>query len=353
MVDGADTHVRLSGAVKEVLVITEQQLINKLRNQKFTIQHLAEHFGVEQAEIIDLLKVLRHKNYLLHHLGDYWSITTEPPSQSNATIFKSDQHGCYTFGFIADNHLCSRYERLDILERLYDIFELEGITTVLNGGNWIDGEARFNVHDLHKHGLDNQLEYLVQHYPRRTGIKTFAVYGDDHEGWYAKREGIDIGDRAEQLMRKSGRQDWVNLGFLESYIQLEHSESGNVDYLLLMHPGGGTAYAISYTPQKIVESFTGGEKPGALLIGHYHKISYNIIREVHVIQMGCTQDQTPFMRKKKIPAHLGGGIVKFRQDPESGILFGCAVEFFKFQNKGFYNNRWTHSGRAMLPPASA
>jgi hypothetical protein len=123
--------------------------------------------------------------------------------------------------------------------------------------------------------------------------------------------------------------------------------------LHLMHPGGGTAYAISYTVQKICESYDGGDKPAVLLAGHYHKMSYNVIRNVHAIQTGCTQDQTPFMRKKKIPAHVGGGIVQLRQDPATGAITSCRVEFFHYFVRDYYNDRWSHSGDVVLPERAA
>src|SRR5581483_12495394 len=82
----------------------------------------------------------------------------------------------------------------------------------------------------------------------------------------------------------------------------------------LIHAGGGSAYATSYTVQKIVESYQGGEKPQILLAGHYHKAEYGYPREVHCVQAACTEDQTLFMRKKKIAAHVGFWEVKLKQD---------------------------------------
>jgi hypothetical protein len=68
----------------------------------------------------------------------------------------------------------------------------------------------------------------------------------------------------------------------------------------------------SYHPQKIVESFTGGKKPNVLLLGHYHKAEYLFYRNVHVVQAGTLQDQTSFMQRNFISAHLGFWLVEFR-----------------------------------------
>src|SRR5690606_25512502 len=218
----------------------------------------------------------------------------------------------YRFGAIGDNHLCSKYERLDVLHAMYDLFEREGIKDVYNTGNWIDGEARFNKHDIHTHGLDNQLDYMIEYYPQREGITTHYIGGDDHEGWYTQQMGIDVGFYLEKKAQRAGRNDLHYLGYMEHDIILK-APKGETK-LRVVHPGGGSSYAISYTMQKLVESLQEGEKPHIVLAGHYHKHGYQQIRGVHTFQTGTTQDQTPFMRKKKISAHVGGWIIEVHTD---------------------------------------
>jgi hypothetical protein len=76
-----------------------------------------------------------------------------------------------------------------------------------------------------------------------------------------------------------------------------------------------------------------------LLIGHYHKFEYGYPREVHCIQAGCTEDQSLFMRKKKIAAHVGFCEVKIRQDSR-GAVVRCAVEWFPYYDRGYYERRF-------------
>jgi predicted phosphodiesterase len=244
--------------------------------------------------------------------------------------------GFYRFGVTGDNHLCSRYERLDVLESLHNRFEQEGIETVYNTGNWIDGEARFNKHDLKVHGMDGQIDYFIKHYPSRSGITTHYITGDDHEGWYTQREGVNIGAYTEMKAKLAGRRDLVFLGHMEADVIIK-APNGETK-IRVLHPGGGSSYAISYTSQKIVESYTGNEKPDILLDGHYHKAGYNYIRGVHVCQTGCTQDQTPFMRKKRLAAHLGGWIIEFAVD-ESGAITRFKQEFLPYYDNE-YHTKW-------------
>lgn len=103
--------------------------------------------------------------------------------------------------------------------------------------------------------------------------------------------------------------------------------------LRIIHPGGGTSYADSYRPQKIVESYAGGDKPTILVIGHYHKTGYYDIRDVAVLQAGCLERQTPFMRKLSLRAALGFWIVEARFTPD-GSLRRFRPEFFKYYVSG-------------------
>ena len=112
----------------------------------------------------------------------------------------------------------------------------------------------------------------------------------------------------------------------------------------MIHAGGGSTYAISYSAQKIVESYQGGEKPAILLIGHYHKYDVGYPREVYTVQPGCTQDQTPFMRKKKIQAMVGGASISFKQD-EIGILHDFTVTWNPFYDRDFYKG-WKYHWQA-------
>ena len=324
-------------------------ILVQLRKSPLSLSELADKFGVSKGRALDEIESLQTSGHNLHLFGDKYSIEKTPrPTAETIPEYVSRPDGSYLFGVTSDNHICSKYARADVLNNLYDNFAAQGVDRVLNAGNWIDGEASFNRHDLLVHGMDAQLQTLAKEYPKRDGIQTYAVAGADHEGWYCSREGVDIGKYAEGVMHSRGRDDWHDLGFMEAYIRLRHAKTGANSMLHVIHPGGGSAYAISYTVQKIVEAYDGGDKPAIMLAGHYHKLAYSLVRNVHTIQTGCTQDQTPFMRQKKLAAHVGGGICQLRQDENTGAITSCRIEFFNYFVRGYYNDRWSRSGDVTL-----
>jgi hypothetical protein len=165
------------------------------------------------------------------------------------------------------------------------------------------------------------------------------VTGDDHEGWYVQREGVDVGEKIELLAQKYGRNDLEHLGYMERNIVLDFE--GNQHIIRVMHAGGGSAYAISYTSQKIVESLQGGEKPNILIIGHFHKYDVSYPRSVVTIQPGCTQDQSTFMRKKRLEAHLGGVTLEVTIGKD-GQMHNITHRWHPFYDRDFYSRAWSY-----------
>ena len=109
--------------------------------------------------------------------------------------------------------------------------------------------------------------------------------------------------------------------------------------LELRHPWDGTAYALSYKIQKMIEAMESDSKPNILAVGHYHKAEYIFYRNIHALQTGSFQAQTPFTRGKGISVNIGGWLVSIRVD-EEGHIQGFAPEFvpFYFSIKDDYKN---------------
>ena len=314
----------------------KDKIIKSLRGVQggLSIEEISNKISASTDYVRYIINEIVAEGYDCFVEDDKYLINTEAKQGGYHTInLEKFENKVYRFGAIADTHLNSKFERLDVLNALYDTFEKEKITTVLHGGNWVDGEARFNKYDLINHGMTKQVNYFIKNYPQRKNIKTLIISGDDHEGWWWQREGVNAGEYLEMKAVQHNRKDLVNLGYVEADIELKASEGSAK--LRLMHGGGGTAYAMSYTPQKMIESFQGGEKPSILLLGHYHKADYIFYRDVHCLQLGTTQQQTTFMRKKKIQAHIGGWIIEFQQSKDGAInRFKC--EWLSYFNDTYY-----------------
>lgn len=313
--------------------------VRQAKGGKLSLEYLCEHLDRSPSIVNKVVAALVEDGHNFTIEGGQFKLSTEVPvgSRNDAVVIKhaaaSYEGGWRKFGACGDFHFGSRHERLDVVNALYDVYEREGVTEVFQTGNWIEGEARFNYSDIHVWGLDDQIDYALKVWPRRKGIKTYFVAGDDHEGWWQQKTRVIIGRHLERKAREIGRDDLIYLGYMEGHVELK-AKKGSA-HMLVMHPGGGAAYATSYAPQKIAEAFQEGEKPDVCLIGHYHKIDYGFHRGIHMVQTGTCQDQSTFMRKQKIKAHVGGCLIELHQAPE-GHVNRFRPEFFTFFDRRFY-----------------
>lgn len=296
-----------------------QTAIEKLRAGT-TRDELSRSMGLPSSVIVSLISELKGQGYNIKEAGDEIKISTIVVPGLN--IVKPDWNGdkYIRFGLMGDTQINSKYTQLTHLHRLYDIYAQEGLTTVYHTGDIDEGEEMRQGHkyECYTQGADDHISEIVKVYPRRDGITTHFVTGN-HDHSIIKRAGFDIGNTIA-----ARRDDMVYLGQSSAIICLTDNCT-----MELRHPIDGTAYAISYKIQHMVDAMSGGEKPNILAIGHYHKSEYLPYRNVHCIQTGCFQSQTPFMRGKGIAAMMGGWIIEAIVN-DSGAIERLKQEFMPF-----------------------
>ena len=310
-----------------------------IRKGRVSVTEIANHFKVCPDEALKLIQKLQEGHTLLEVVDDKVSISKDiAPSTEPFTIdFRKHVEEVTPIGCIADTHIGSKYERLDALNNFYDRCVEAGVTQVYLAGNVIEGESRFNKFDIYVSGFQAQVENFIKKFPQRDGITTYFITGDDHEGWYVQRENIDVGQIIELKAREAGREDLVYIGHVERDIEFVQKNGSSV--FRVIHAGGGSSYAWSYTSQKYAEMLAGGEKPSFVLVGHYHKFDWSYPREVHVLQPGSFKSQDTWMRKKKLQSIVGGCIVWLRQC-DLGPFTSVKVEFFPYYDEAFYTHKW-------------
>lgn len=225
-------------------------------------------------------------------------------------VNKWDGNEIIKFGLIGDPHINSKYVQLTWLHNFYDTLVEQEIPICYNAGDMTSGEHMRTGHEyeIYRHGADEQVAEIVRTYPKRTGIETHFITGN-HDASIYKVAGCDVG---KAIARE--RNDMVYLGRDCAVVNIAPKCS-----IELRHPWNGAAYALSYHPQKIIESMEADSKPNILAIGHYHKALYLFYRNIHCFCTGCFQSQTPFMRGKGLAAHMGGWIITAYVD-ENGYL---------------------------------
>lgn len=234
------------------------------------------------------------------------------------------------FGLIGDTQMGSKYTQISYLDEFYKICTLQGINHIYHTGDITDGLKMRPGHEyeLYCTSADELKDDVIKNYPKYNSITTHFITGN-HDASLYKQIGYDIGQSIS-----NERPDMNYLGRDCAVVHLTPNCT-----LELRHPWDGTAYAISYKPQKMIEAMESDSKPNILAIGHYHKAEYIFHRNVHCFQTGCFQGQTPFTRGKGISVHLGGWIITIHVD-KNGYIQAISPMFIPFYSsiKDDYKN---------------
>lgn len=235
------------------------------------------------------------------------------------------------FGLIGDTQIGSLYQERDGLAAFYQRCYDEGVMDVLHAGDVIDGWRVYKGQEfeLRPEGKSwaEQKNLFINEMPRHDGQRTVFITGN-HDVSFKNLVGLAVGDELAAV-----RPDWKFIGQDIGDVTLK-TKQGQAFRVRLLHPGGGTAYAVSYHAQKIVEAMSGGEKPDMVAIGHYHKAFFMpAYRNVESIQVGCFQSQTPFMIRQHIAAHVGGWILTVHLNERKKLTSRVKAEFVGFYSE--------------------
>lgn len=206
----------------------------------------------------------------------------------------------FKYLYFSDPHIGHNLFKEDLFEKAVKYSKSEAVDFIVNPGDHLEGMSHRpgHVYELSQIGFNNQITKAADLY-NQFEVPHYGIDGN-HDQWFFKPQNMGVVVGKELEARVKGYKD---LGQDEGDLQV-----GNIK-IKLFHPNDGTAYATSYKIQKMVESFGGGEKPHILHEGHYHKAMYAFTRNVHAFESGTLCGQSKFMRGKKLPAHMGFGIV--------------------------------------------
>ena len=263
--------------------ITSQKLhyILRTQDQPDRLEKMLEKHGLTEAELKAVLKSC--------DLSESRYVKLDIP----------DKH--IKIGYFSDPHIGHEKFREDGFDLMTRTFKKEKPDLIICPGDHLEGMSGRpgHIYELTNIGFNEQIKHAAQLYDA-LGLPIFGIDGN-HDQWYAKKNntGVVVGDELEARLG-----NYTHLGQDEGDLEIA---PGMV--IKLYHGGDGTAYADSYKIQKLIESFTGGEKPNVVFSGHYHKSLFLARRNVFGFESGTMCGQSRYMRGKKIPAHEGFGLV--------------------------------------------
>lgn len=255
-----------------------------MTKKKKSFKTICEELELKDYEVIGLVTLMAQEGYNIDFVDGEIILRKVPRlTQDVYEIPYNLEH--LKLLLISDTHLCSKYDRIDILRYLYDKAEKNEVKTVLHSGDFTDGHSTRpeHIYELKEHSYEGQVDYCVEKYPAFSG-KTYVIQGN-HDDWWYKSSGSEI---VKSIAKQ--RDDIVYLGPDVADLKLGKLK------IRLFHGSGGGSYAKSYRIQKYLDAIPMEERPDILQTGHIHQSFYMKQDKTHCFQTSCLEDLTPYCR---------------------------------------------------------
>jgi predicted phosphodiesterase len=267
-----------------------------------------KHSNLINSEEYKLLQKLKKKGI---NTDDVMSVVNAAErGNRNATRSYSIATDHFKFLVFGDTHIGHKKYDARLMNTAAKEAKKQKVDAVLCTGDIADGWYQNRpaaIFEQDAIGFDNQLEKSVKEFSKLGNLNKpiYYITGNHEYNTFVRGAGVEFGNIFKLRLDKLGIENYY-MGNGEANLKLETGST-----IKLLHPDGGSSYAISYKSQKIIESLQGaGEKlPSVALIGHFHKSEYIPYQGVNVLQTGTFCGQTKFMRGKGLAAHKGFWIV--------------------------------------------
>jgi len=282
----------------------------KRKNASHSVIDIANALNCPPREVERLAGAARADGYDVDVSNEDVNLQRAPDHERRS--FDHDFYGeHFKIGIFGDTQYGSSYAAEREVAQFFAFCRQEKVQALYHTGDVTDGNGVYpgHIRELRPDCLnaDAQAERAAQAFVA-AGLPIYFILGNHDLKWY-RDIGFDVGLKIEDRAIQLGAKHPIKcLGHEDARVRLGTTTPCLLD---ILHPSGGTPYAISYRSQKIVADMEGGDKPHIVAVGHLHKAEdLPHIRNVVAIQPGCFQWQTPFMRKKPTPAHVAGCVIE-------------------------------------------
>ena len=150
--------------------------------------------------------------------------------------------GAYAFGLFGDTHVGSLYANDRARDSYFRWLADNGIDTAYHTGDVLDGGGVYKgqEYELRDVGLARQAKRLAG--VDRHGVKVRFIAGN-HDLSFKNVSGVDVG----AVIEDATDGGWESLGEEQASVEFEVGKK-NLS-MMLMHPGGGSSYALCFDDQ--------------------------------------------------------------------------------------------------------
>ena len=263
----------------------------------------------ERAPLSDaeLIEELQHRGYISHKPQP-----AVKPAHFDLSRLQGER---ITLGVISDLHIGSKFSQPSLLVEHLRYFKTAKVDAICVAGDITDGSPKMHPgfeYETWALGADAQVnaaaDLLI---PEADRLKVpWYLIGGNHDASHWKAAGVDVVDAL------CSRSEWFN--YLQPGGGNFRDSVGHVRFgaltVQLCHPHMGSAYALSYRPQRWIEALAPENKPNIILMGNFHKVLQMDYRNVYALLLPAFQAQSAWMASKGIASYVGSCVLEVGTD---------------------------------------
>lgn len=199
----------------------------ELMKRKMPLDDIQNLMGLDDATFNSILREIRARFNVVRKIysdGDIYYKVYKHPKEAPKNEIRINLHSNkFHIVFLADPHIGSKFERIDLLEKIYyEYGKKHNVHIFVNGGDMIEGIYPTNKKKVVETTGAEQVEKVVSVYPHLPGAYTLVTYGNHDQN----AEGIDTASYIEDR-----RYDLISVGYNMSILNIANDSIGVVHNL--------------------------------------------------------------------------------------------------------------------------
>lgn len=227
-----------------------------------TLNQISQSLNISHKQIYMRLRSIKDQGFKYDREYFYDGNIRYSPSNledntNNISLITKSSDQQISIMLISDTHLGSIYDRVDLLDKVYNYCIQNNIHTIIHAGDIVDG-ITLGLEKKHS-SFDEQIEYALEKYPFDPSILNFICLGN-HDMDHFQNNNQNL-----TTLFYNYRHDLISLGYSVGSINIKNEK------IFVRHIING------YKPDKIPNG-------NLILLGHSHKASicYNGNLSIHI-----------------------------------------------------------------------
>lgn len=323
-------------AMNQVAGIAISSWLGFMKDKPRSILEMANHFDRSPETIRQSIEQLISRGYAITQTEaecHIWS-TKAPKIVAPPTTLWDKDVWKFKLGAMSDWHDGSKAAQISARNRAIQIMYDEGVRDIIVAGDINAGNRVYKGQELDNVSMrpDHQTAITEHYCPRYDGLR-YHIMGGNHDWSFVVQGGHDA---LKNLCDR--RDDFLWYGYDLVTVRLTE----DVD-ALVWHPSGGSAYAMSYRSQKMVEQIAFEQlmdvikknatpKVRFVFVGHWHNIFMWYSKgPINIVHTGGFEGQNNLTRRiGNISPHICAMIISGEITKDRSLIRRLALEPMNF-----------------------